>query len=149
MECAGVRSIRCKIKSRRRRAMIARETYRSRPISTTVCLHNFRRDFVARMERSEMRDRRSRIALSLSSGGASRRPVGSIRATKATSFIAGRSHREALLDPRAELVAHLPIGVEPLRAAALLAGRILCRPVFDIGRDGAGEIERLVMRLGR
>src|SRR3979490_2030011 len=65
------------------------------------------------------------------------------------SLVPGRWRREALLDPRAEHVAHLPIGVEPLRAAALLAGRILCRPVFDIGRDDPGELERLVMRLGR
>ena len=37
--------------------------------------------FVARMERSVMRDRRSRITRSLSSGGALRRPVGLIQAT--------------------------------------------------------------------
>src|SRR3977135_2426571 len=91
--------------------MIARETYRSRPISTTA--------------------------------------AAAARLAPDISLVPGRWRREALLDPRAEHVAHLPIGVEPLRAAALLAGRILRRPVFDIGRDGAGEIERLVVRLGR
>ena len=48
-----------------------------------------------------------------------------------------------------KLVAHLAIGVERLLAVAFHLGRIRRRPIFHIGRERAGQFQRLVMRLRR
>src|SRR5258708_36568159 len=52
---------------------------------------------------------------------------------------------EALLDAAQKLVANGPIGIEPLLAVALLDGGIRSRPVFDLGRHPAGQLEGLMM----
>jgi len=56
---------------------------------------------------------------------------------------------EALLDSPLQHVAHLAVGVQALLAAALRHRRIRRRPILDAGRERAGEIERLVVRLRR
>src|ERR1039457_1358991 len=38
------------------------------------------------------------------------------------------------------------VGIEPLRAAALHAGRVERRPIFDLRRMGASQLQRLVVR---
>ena len=50
---------------------------------------------------------------------------------------------------RHQLVAHGAVGVEPLLAGALDAGRVDRRPVFDLRRMDAGQFQRLVMRRRR
>src|SRR5690349_24939036 len=42
-----------------------------------------------------------------------------------------------------QLIPHVPVSIEPLLAAALGRGRIDRRPVFDVGGDRAGQIQRL------
>src|SRR5665213_4512557 len=62
---------------------------------------------------------------------------------------ARRSHlRKAPANPHREAVADLAIGGELLLAAAVGAGRILGRPVFDLGRMRARQFRGPMMRLG-
>src|SRR5665811_2410650 len=63
------------------------------------------------------------------------------------SFIAAACPApEALTYPRHQLIANATIGVEPLLTATLHAGRVERRPIFDLRRMGAGQLQRLVMR---
>src|SRR4051812_3644441 len=52
-------------------------------------------------------------------------------------FIAAGMPAEPTLDALGQLIAHLPVGGEPLLARAFHRGWIGCRPIFDIGCDGA------------
>src|SRR5260370_37705346 len=74
---------------------------RERKFSDVVPVGGINISNVARMKRSEIRACRSRLARSLSTGGASRRPVGSMRATESTALIPlVRQHRQGMdLDP--------------------------------------------------
>src|ERR1700756_2501537 len=66
------------------------------------------------------------------------------------SLTAGRADLgEALADAHRESVADLAIGVELLLAAAIGVGRIMRRPVFDVGRERARQVQRLVVGLRR
>src|SRR6185295_17374352 len=64
-------------------------------------------------------------------------------------LVAGGVRGEAFSDPLRELVAHLAVRIEALLARALDRGRIGSRPVFDIGPERAGYLERAVMRFRR
>src|SRR6185437_49484 len=59
------------------------------------------------------------------------------------SFIALSRRTEPLADERHQLVAHLPVSVEPLRAVALDRSRVDRRPVLDSRRIGAAQFHRL------
>src|SRR5262249_61012779 len=69
-----------------------------------------------------------------------------IRRITPVSFIAGTAGNETLANTRQNLVAHLPIGLKPLLAAAFHRGRIGGRPVFPINPLWAGQCERPGMR---
>src|SRR6185437_2421778 len=56
---------------------------------------------------------------------------------------------KALADSHQKLIADLAIGGELLLAAAIGAGRIKRRPVFDLGGERPRQFQRLVMRLRR
>src|SRR6516162_1077155 len=65
------------------------------------------------------------------------------------SLIAWAARNETLANIRQNLVAHLPISVEPLFAAAFRGGRIGRRPIFDIGPACPRELQGTVMGFRR
>src|SRR5262245_47716216 len=68
---------------------------------------------------------------------------------KACSLVARRGPRESRPDALHQLIAHRAIAIEALLAAAFDRGRIGGRPVLHVDRQGAGELERAVVRLRR
>src|ERR1700724_123478 len=71
------------------------------------------------------------------------------RSALSKSKIAHRLVIQHFLDAFEETVAHRAIGIENALAGAFDGGWIHRRPINDIGGEGAGEFERLVMRLRR
>jgi hypothetical protein len=65
------------------------------------------------------------------------------------SQIAHRLVIQHFSDAFEESLAHIAIRIENALAGAFDGGRIQRRPINNIGGKGAGEFERLVMRLGR
>src|SRR4051812_32235580 len=61
----------------------------------------------------------------------------------------GAAFRKPPADAREQAIADLAIGLKLLLAIAFGSGRILGRPVFDVGGGGPCQVQRLVVRLGR
>src|SRR5689334_17089638 len=101
---------------------------------------------------SAVRTRGRRTRIEASEAKAAHDNRGSrIRQTATASKTAGigrimaRSAAESLGDAVDEAIAHLAIGVEPLLAVAGDEARVGRRPIFDVGRHGAGQIEGTVV----
>ena len=68
---------------------------------------------------------------------------------RVSSHIRRSGDGEALLDAAEQTVAHAAIGRENLLAIAAGHGRVWRRPIFNVDGEGAGKLERLVMRFRR
>src|SRR4051812_32276791 len=86
--------------------------------------------------------------LSEGAGGDNRARCALLGAPPLPRLPARRRHPgKSLADAQQQGVADVAIGLQFLLAVALGSGGILGRPVFDVGRHGAGQFQRLVMGL--